>query len=87
MFSRPPTLETVREVDQKTGKEVVSTREIEYTDWDLQIIEADKKVNKNFDIDDVRKHDLLLLSSLELDLGKTKNFKDKFKTIQDLQKL
>ena len=57
----------------KDGKSVVMIREIEFSKSDHQTIEEDKEFNKNFDIEDVRHNDLLLLSSIELDLGKTKS--------------
>lgn len=66
---------------------VVKTTEIVFSETDDQIIASDKNFNQNFNIEHVRQHDLLLLSSVELDLGKVKNLKEKVKTIEDLQKL
>lgn len=66
---------------------VVKTTEIVFSKTEDQIIASDIIFNQNFKIEHVRQHDLLLLSSIELDLGKVKNLKEKVKTIEDLQKL
>ena len=86
MNSFPSTLKEKRQIN-KQGKRVIETSEVEFSETDLEIIKSDEKFNKNFKIGDVRYHDLLLLSSIELDLGKVKNLKEKVKTIEDLQKL
>ena len=56
---------------------------IEYSSEEEKIIEEDKKFNAFFELKDVRQFDLLLLSSVELNIGQAKCLKEKVRTVED----
>ena len=78
MYRTPPSEEKTTELD--VDDQLVTRKErIEFCPEDREILAADAKFNSNFELKQVRQHDLLLISSVDLGLGK--DLKDKVKTI------
>lgn len=85
MYKTPPTEEKTIEEYDDDDQTVTRKEQIHFSVQEREIIKADENINLNFRLKQIRQHDLLLLSSEDLQLGK--DLKEKVKTIEDLKKL
>ena len=84
MYRTPPNEEKTTELDID-DQLYIKKEKIEFCPKDREIIAADAKFNLNFELKQIRQHDLLLISLVDLGLGK--DLKEKVKTIDQLKEL
>lgn len=87
MYKNPP-LEKLKTSEVDENGDLVNKFEEQVIPADVQnILNQDKEQNHHFKLKHVKKQDLLLLSTVKLEIGDAKELKQKIKTMDELLEL